>query len=266
MKILVLTTGSEEKSARRLGFETHIYWPYNYDLKNTCVIRWGNGYQNAPILDPIFSETDDFDCVLNKQKSIELNVNKPEALKILNKVVPTPIIYKSKIPSRKYAILRTKQHSSGQNFQVVKGPLPIPAGHYATSLIRTNKEVRIFLCGNKTMMCSREKAKKNDSDICRSNYAYVRFRKVPVRLHRMAIRAAKALQLDLGAFDVLVKKRKYYFLEFNSAVTCEKKATDFYKQNIPKLIKKKFPHLFTKEKTKPVNKVGRLVKMSTNNK
>jgi len=246
-KIIVLTTGSEEKSARRLGYPTYTYLPYGQNLKDKVIIRWGNGFLNAPIENIIFSETDDFDNVINRQKSIELNVDKPKALQTISKAVLTPKIYLTAVPNKKIVVFRPKTHSSGQGFQLLKGPFNIVSESYATEYIKTEKEIRVFVCGNKTLTCSREKAKKADSDICRSNYAYVRFRKTPIRLHRMALRATKALNLEVGAFDVLVKNRKYYFLEFNTAVSVEKQATEFYKKNIPVLIKKRFPAIYNQK-------------------
>ena len=50
MEIIVLTTGSEEKSAKKLGYPTYTYLPY--DKKNhdeLVVIRWGNGFVSAPM-------------------------------------------------------------------------------------------------------------------------------------------------------------------------------------------------------------------------
>ena len=256
MEIIVLTTVSEEKSARKLGYPTYTYLPYekkNHD--ELVVIRWGNGFVSAPILNPIFDEQDDFKYVLNPQKSIELNVTKNKSFEILSATVPMPKIYKLKIPSRKTAVYRPTQHAGGSNFKLQKGPFIIEPNHYATEFIRTNREIRVFVCGNKSLTCSREKGKKSDSDICRSNYAYLNFRKTPKRLHGLAIRAAKALKLDICAFDILVKGRKYYFLEGNSAPTIEGEVRQFFQAGIKTLIKLKFPKIGKISKSqKTVNK------------
>lgn len=240
MKIMVLTTGSEEKSARRLGFETATYWPFGKNPNEYIVIRAGNGYERAPIKDLIFAETNDFDRVINTQDSIILNVNKPKALKVLASVVNTPKVYNGIVPKGKYAVVRPKSHAGGAGFQLIKGPYAIPDGHYATEFVRTEKEIRIFCCGSKTITCSREKGKKTDSDICRSNWKYVRFRRSQKHLHKAALKASKALNLPICAFDILIKGRKHYFLEGNSCPTFENKATLFYKKNIPILVKKMF--------------------------
>lgn len=240
---VIVLTPDHESTARRIGYPISTYLPYNTDLKKTVVIRWGNGFQDAPIKDPIFSEYEDFENVLNKQKSIELNVNKPEALKVLSRVVNTPKAYFDAVPSRKTVVYRPTSHAKGSGFSLKAGPFLIQKGYYATEFIKTKKEVRVFVCGNRTMTCSREKGKKSDSDVCRSNWAYRKFRKSPKRLHAAALKAAKALNLDLCAFDVIVKGRKYYFLEGNTSPTIEGKSRQFFQQGIKFLIKRKFPHI-----------------------
>ena len=101
--------------------------------------------------------------------------------------------------------------------------------------------------------------KKTDSDICRSNWAYRGFMRSPKTLHRMAIRAAKALNLDIGGFDVIKKGRKYYFLEFNTAIAVEGKSRQFFQKGIKSLAKRKFPHLYKQEKPPEVKKESKML-------
>jgi predicted ATP-grasp superfamily ATP-dependent carboligase len=242
--VILLTIDSELKSASKLGFKTQTYFSdfkENYD--NHVIVRWGYGYDVAA-KDLIFCDSKDFKNVLNPLESIKLNVRKNEAIQVLSKVVKTPKIYLDKVPKNKLVVYRPTSHAAGKDFQLKKGPFQIPNGFYATEFIKTDKEVRVFVCGNKTLTCSREKAKKSDSDICRSNYRYARIRKTPIRLHRMALKAAKALNLHLCGFDILVKNRNYYFLEGNSSVTIETpQVRKFYQTGIKSLINKKFPKL-----------------------
>ncbi len=246
-KIIVLTTASEEKSAKKLGFPTHTYFNgYKDDYKNHCIIRLGNGFTEGLTKNPIFDTEKDFPNVLNSIESIQGNVKKNEALEKLSKVVSVPRIFKNNVPHRVLAVHRPVSHTGGKGFAVEKGPFQIKDGHYATEFIKTNKEIRIFVCGLKTLTCSRKKMNKKDSDICRSNYGYANFRKTTKRIHQQCLKAARTLKLDICAFDILVKGRKYYFLESNSAPTIEGQARQFYQKNIPTLIKKKFPNLYHK--------------------
>ena len=252
MKVIVLTTESEKLSAEKLGYETHThYHGVKSQHKGTVVIRWGNGFSEAASDNFIFDDTLDFPNVLNSIDSIQNNVKKHEALQILNKAVNTPKIFKGKVPAKVTAVFRPTQHAGGANFQLKKGPFNIPNGYYATEFIKTDKEVRVFVCGNRTITCSREKGKQSDSDVCRSNWAYRNFRETPKKLHSMALKASKALKLDICAFDILVKGNNYYFLEGNTAPTIEGEVRQFFKDGIKVLIKKKFPKIdqYKPEKT-----------------
>jgi len=75
----------------------------------------------------------------------------------------------SKIPYGKTVVSRPLTHAAGIGFQLKKGPFEVVKGEYCTEFISTDKEFRVFVAGNKTLVCSREKARKDDSDICRSN-------------------------------------------------------------------------------------------------
>ncbi len=243
-KIIVLTTASEEKSAKKLGFPTHTYFNgYKDDYKNHCIIRLGNGFTEGLTKNPIFDTEKDFPNVLNSIESIQGNVKKNEALEKLSKVVNTPRIFKDKTPRGTMVVKRPTAHTGGTDFEVVKGGFKINKGFYCTQFIKTKTEVRVFLCGQKTLTCSRKKSNKQDSDICRSNWDYVNFRKTPIKLHKMCLLAAKTLKLDICALDVLVKNGRYYILELNSAPTLTRVVADFYKKTLPVLIKQKFPKL-----------------------
>jgi len=247
-KIIVLTTNSEEKSAKKLGFDTFTYYPNHIqDFKNVVVLRYGNGFLEAIVENPIFAETDDFPNVINPAAAISLNVIKDKALENLSKHVLTPQMYKDFVPKGKKVVYRENAHSFGKGFKVRKGGFKVEEGRYATDFITTKREVRVFVCDNKTLTCSRRKTNKKDSDICRSNWDYYLYRKTPARLHKLALKAAKATNLQICALDIIVKNKKYYVLENNSCPTLNKRVAEFYKKNIPILIKKKFPKLFKKK-------------------
>ena len=161
--VLVLTTNSEEKSARRLGFPVYTYFPHEIkDFKNVVVIRYGNGYVEAVVENPIFAETDDFPNVINPASAIALNVNKDKALENLSKHVTTPQIYKDFVPKGRKCVYRKTAHAFGEGFKLKKGGFKVEDGHYATDFISTKREVRVFVAGNKTLCCSRKKTNKKD--------------------------------------------------------------------------------------------------------
>jgi glutathione synthase/RimK-type ligase-like ATP-grasp enzyme len=242
-KLTLLTIPSEEKSARKLGIPLQTYYNGHVeDLSDSVVIRYGYGH-DIDSRDSIFGDLDDFRYVLNNKHAIQLNVDKIKSHEVLSKVVNTPKFYLDEVPKGKTVVKRYKNHAAGANFEIVKGPFKIPEGFYCSEFVDTKTEVRVFICGDKTLTCSRALLKNgldNNHELCRSNWSYVRFRKTPVRLHKIALKCAKAIGLDICAIDVLVKGNKYYVLENNSSPSLTNQVTQFYKKNIPGLIKKKY--------------------------
>lgn len=246
--IRLLTINSEEKSAKKLGFPVQTFFSgHKESFDNDIVVRWGYGFSIATA-DKIFCDNPDFKNVINPEESIKLNVEKIKSIQVLSRVVPTPKIYLDKVPAGVQVVYRPKNHAGGVGFELRRGPFDLDGNHYATQYIPTNREIRVFVCGQRTLTCSRIKPANVASDICRSLYGYGRWCKTPANLHRMALKAAKALGLQIGAFDILAKGNKYYFLEFNTGPTIEGKVRQFYQNGIPALAKKMYPKLFKKSK------------------
>ena len=248
MSIRLITIDSEINSAKKLDFPCSTYLRgYVEDYDSDIIVRWGRSclWPKKPSK-PLEYKNGEFKKVLNHYQSIIDNCNKKLSLQRLSTIVKTPKIYEKLVPKRVKCVYRPNNHSGGKGFKIVSGGVKVQEGYYATQFIKTNLEYRVFFCGNKTMTVTRVKPKnKNISLVCRSLWGYNRFRKTPARLHKMALKAAKVLKLDMGAFDILVKNGNYYFLEANTAVTCDnKKIRDFYNKNILKLCKlKKFNNL-----------------------
>lgn len=244
--IYIYTIKSELKSALKLGYEkTDTYWgDYLYKLNPKDIfIRWGN---SELLVDKAGNERE-FPNVLNSSRSIKGNCHKDLTLEKLSHIVKTPQIFKDKVPKGVLAIIRPTVHSGGSGFQVYTGPQDIPQGYYSTEFLDTDKEYRVFFCGNETMCATRASIKEDQLSQkykCRSQWGYKNFRETNKELHELVIKAAKTLKLDFGGADILVYKGEYYFLEFNTAITIDSVyILDFYKNGLTKLLKKKFPDL-----------------------
>lgn len=239
MQANVLTIDSEYNSAVRLGFPTYKYIPsYDENFKDSLVIRWGNSttpYDKS-------GKNIEYKNVINPSKAIYLNCHKNKALETLSSVVLTPKIFKNQVPKGKLAVYRNQEHSSGKSFTVQKGPFKIDEYRYATEFIKTDKEFRVFFCNNKTMMCRRVTYRADrlkEKYPCRSLWTYSFYKKVPKKLHKQVLAAARAIGLQTGGADILYKNRNYYFLELNSACSLDhKKIISFYKRNLNAIVTK----------------------------
>jgi hypothetical protein len=240
MDIKVLTCDSELKSAKKLGFDTSSYIIGRIeDLKNTLVIRWGNGcsYYNKD------GNKSEFINVVQSGDAIRLNCNKNIALWKISKVVKTPKFYVRNVPSKKLVVYRPTLHTGGKDFKVLRGPIKITKGNYATEFLKAEKELRVWFFG-KSVICARrvtnDKTKLKEKFQCRSMWGYSFWKKTPVKLHKQVILAAKQIGLLFGAADILVKDGEYYFTEFNTAPTLDNKTIiKFFKQRLNRMVKNK---------------------------
>ena len=245
--IKLLTIDSERNSAQKLGFETHVY---NYDriekYDNDIIIRWGNS--------SLFYDKDgklkEFKNVLNRGENIRLNCEKNKSLQKLSGVVKTPKIYYEEVSKNRLVVYRSIWHSNGKGFKVEKGPFKIKKEYYATQWIKTDKEFRVFYCNNnggQFLLCRRityRKDRLKERYKCRSKWGYSFFKKVPEKLKKQVKLAFDRIKLDIGAADILYKDKRYYFLEINSSPTVDSdQIENFYKENLVKLAKEKFPQL-----------------------
>jgi len=240
MAIKVLTIDSEYESACRLGYPTHTFLgDYAYKFDDDVVVRWGN---SGWVYTRDGKRTADFKCVINPAAVIKQNCKKAEATKLLAQVVNVPTLYEKSVPKGVLAVIRPMEHSAGSGFSVQEGPLKIQSGTYGTRFLKTDAEYRVWFCGDKTMLGRRVKMKCNEDQKypCRSNWGYEFCDGIAMELHYQTIMAAKKIGLDVGAADVLYYKKKWYFLELNSAASVDhRQVREFYQKALEELVKKK---------------------------
>lgn len=242
MKIHLYTYTPGHTSRRlELPIFSYCYGDQVKQYDKDVVVRMGNGMD---IMDKDHKPVE-FKNVLNPANAIQLNCSKRDALKVMSQVVKTPKIYDGLIPKGKTAVMRVLDHSAGRGFELVKGPKRFDKERfYATELIRTKVEYRVWFCGLR-VLCARRVSRKATKHIgaCRSNWSY-RFRGTPKTLRTMTLRAAKAVNLDCGAADILYAKGHYHLLELNSAPSIDaKRIRVFFQKGLPALAKRRFPNL-----------------------
>ena len=240
MAVKILTCNSEYESACRLGFPTKTqYGDYAYKSDGDIVIRWGN---SVSVFERGGKEVE-FQQVINPSKAIKLNCQKHKATKAMALVVNVPTLYEKSVPKDVLAVIRPIEHSAGVGFSVQKGPLQIQKGTYGTRYLKTDAEYRVWFCGNRTMCGRRVKMKINETQEfpCRSNWGYEFSDGIAPELHYQTLMVANKIGLETGAADVLFYKRKYYFLELNSAPSVDHRIVrEFFQKALNELIEAKF--------------------------
>ena len=242
MAIKVFTIESECESARRLGYPTHTWLgDYANQYNNDIIIRWGN---SSILYTDGGGRHAEFKHVINPAECIKQNCRKNEATKLLAQVVNVPTLYEKSVPKGVLAVIRPTEHAAGNGFSVQKGPLKIERGTYGTRFLKTDAEYRVWFCGDKTMCGRRVKMECNAEQEypCRSNWGYEFCKSISPALHYQTLMAAKKIGLDVGAADVLFYKKKWYFLELNSAASVDHRVVrEFYQKALEELIDDKFP-------------------------
>ena len=244
MAIKVFTIESEAESARRLGYPTHT-WLGDYANKydDDIIIRWGN---SSNLYCSTGSRSAEFKQVLNPASAIRQNCRKHESVKLMAQVVNVPTLYEIAVPKGVLAVIRPTEHAAGNGFSVQEGPLKIERGTYGTRYLDVTKsggEYRVWFCGDKTMCGRRVKMECNEEQKypCRSNWGYEFCDSISPALHHQTLMAAKKIGLDVGAADVLFYKRKWYFLELNSAASVDHRVVrEFYQTALAELVEKRF--------------------------
>ena len=242
MAIKVFTIESEYESACRLGYPTHT-WLGDYASKynNDIIIRWGN---SSNLYTDGGGRSADFKHVLNPANCIKQNCRKHESVKLMAQVVNVPTLYEKSVPKNVLAVIRPTEHAAGNGFSVQRGPLKIERGTYGTRFLKTDAEYRVWFCGDKTMCGRRVKMQCNEEQEypCRSNWGYEFCKSISPALHYQTLMAAKKIGLDVGAADVLYYKKKWYFLELNSAASVDNRVVrEFYQKALEELIDERFP-------------------------
>jgi len=236
MAVKVFTIDSEYQSACRLGYPTTTRMgEYAYRYDDDVIIRWGNSSH----LYTKDGKRTDFKQVLNPADS-----KKNESIRLLAQVVNVPTIYEKSVPKNVLAVVRPIEHAAGNGFSVMKGPFKIDYGTYGTRFLKTDAEYRIWFCGKKTLCGRRVKMECNEEQEhpCRSNWGYNFCESISRDLHHQTLMAAKKIGLDCGAADVLFFKKKWHFLELNSAASVDHRVVrEFYQQALEELIREKFP-------------------------
>jgi hypothetical protein len=244
--IKLFTICSEQRSAEKLGFPTFTYSGYNVnEFNNDVVLRWGN----SMYLCNSENRVQEFKNVINHSKSIHLNCQKLNALKALSTVVKTPTIFEKVVPKRQLSVIRPHTHTGGSGFSVKRGPYVIDNSVYATQYLKTNIEYRVWYINGQTLMARRitsNKTRLKEKYPCRSLWSYKFYKAVPKQLHDQVCKAFAKIGLVSGAADVLKYRKKYYFLELNSAPTIDNsRLVDFFSKNIKLIAKQMFPDLVT---------------------
>jgi hypothetical protein len=245
MKLYLMTYDGDKSSAVKLGFPLGGTPPgYIEEHNNEVIVRWGNSRTVRSTGGAL-----DYQFVLNPRRSISLNCDKLASTRKLAEVVGTPRIYQHRIPPGVTAVVRPIEHMAGQGFQITKGPYDIPEGHYATEFIKTDMEVRVWFCGQHTMVGKRERSTDNSEHPCRSEWGY-EFRTSgrtgrPIVFDPLLIsetlRACKKMGLDAGAADVLYRAGECFFLELNSAPAIDHwRIQDFFQRYLPLCAKEKY--------------------------
>lgn len=254
-KIMVVGLDRTKESATALGFDTVIDPTNNgtvfKKLNKNVVVRWGCSWR---LYDADNGIDRDFDRVINSAAAIRRNCNKPRSLHLMEQVVNTPKVYSYgwdvggvrkdiKIPKGEHVVVRDKEHQGGNGFQVKRGPFILPREQHATLFVETKQEYRVWFCGNKTICAERTSRYPHVLKRrfpCRSLWNYIFHSSTPQKLHDDTLKAAAAIGLDFGAADILYKDGKYYFLELNSAPTCDREQlVEFYKNGILEIAKTK---------------------------
>lgn len=238
MKIRILTNPSNVQSAGKLGYPTYTrnddilddLGDHDYDI----MVRWGHGSGY------------DHSRIFNTAKSIKGNRNKLIAREAISRVVNVPEIYTHSVPDGIKAVVRTLEHSRGENFEVVTGPVDVLDGHYASKFIAVSTEYRVWFAGQHMLCASRvpmESLGQTADDLCRSKWGYDFHDVLPEELGKQVQLGRRCLNLDIGAADVLwnPEEGKYYFLEYNSGCSIDNgEILSFFKRHIQDMAIEKY--------------------------
>jgi hypothetical protein len=261
MAIKVLTIDSEYESACRLGYPTHTHLgDYAYKFDGDVIIRWGN---SSWVYTRDGSRTAEFKTVINSAKAIKQNCKKAEATKLMAQVVNVPTLWEKAVPKGALAVVRPMEHSAGSGFSVQEGPFKVERGTYATRFLKTDAEYRVWFCGDRTMCGRRVKLQVNPEQKypCRSNWGYEFCDGIALELHHQTLMAAKKIGLEAGAADVLYYKKKWHFLELNSAASVDhRQVREFYQAALEALIKKKEQETVEADKAVKADKAAEAAK------
>lgn len=237
MTLTVLTCPSELESAQKLGYPT--YTDVGQPSPSTTVLRWGN----SELLGG-----HDFPARVNPAEAIKLNCHKRKALvRMAEAGIHTPDRWRYGeivgATTSGWALLRPLAHSRGENFSLIRPGRAVPADHYATEWIQTDREYRVWFAWDRTLIAQRVPmtGQHGGEFPCRSEWGYRFVESDFPRLRRETLRAAAAIGLTTGCADVLVKREtvegrrrnRYVFVELNSAPTIDhRKLRRFYQQEL----------------------------------
>ena len=239
--IRLFGTGREEITAACLGYPAHNDLSgYAQDYARDIVVRWGHSGR-------LLSRTEcahvEFAHVVNPAKAIVLNCDKLRSSQRMGEVVGIPRIFERKVPDKVTAVLRPREHSAGEGFKIVTGPLEFDSCYYATEWIKADMEVRVWFCGQRTMVGKRARSADHSEYPCRSSWGYEFRHAFDPKLDAETLKAAKMIGLEVGAADVLCKDGERYFLELNSGCSVDHtRIKEFFQAALPELCEGKFEH------------------------
>lgn len=248
-RLYIYAPNSEAESARNLKMGTVISWQKHSPQQLDGHVVFRNGY--GTLSSNPDGRMKEYKHVINKACEIALNVEKNKAAKVLSKVVPVPKMFDEgeTVPEGMIVVLRPVNHSAGKDFEVIeaKSNFSVPIGYYAKQFIRSLFECRVWYIGGKMLMArrvSRNKKRLAEKFKCRSNWPYSFYKNVPDELKKTVEEAVKVIKLDVCAFDIIRRGKKFYVLEGNSSPSWDNPLLiKWARSNLKRLIKKKFPDL-----------------------
>jgi hypothetical protein len=239
----IITYDGEKSTATKFGFSLSRELPKNVEeYDGDVIIRWGNSLRAYNK----YGMGQDYKCCLNSRMAIRENCSKHTATQKLSEVVHTPKLFMSFVPRGITSVVRPIEHIAGVGFSIKDGPFPIEPGQYATEYmgLRPNtddKECRVWFCGNRTLVGKRARSANKAPRPCRSEWGYEFNHHFHDSLRDDAIIAAKHMNLDMGAADVLWIGGVAYFLELNSAPAIDHwRVEEWFRKSIIETAKERF--------------------------
>ena len=187
------------------------------DTKDSIVINWG-----MPTVRPYGATR-----IYNDSQGVSNSSNKARARQMMHSHgvrVPKPID-KFNYHSANYPLIwRPSYHNKGKQFVVLNFPLEVTEKNYLNSgylseFVDKDREFRVHVGGKKILAVSEkppQKAKKWNEI---KGQEFFQVFEWPTDVSRQAVAAVKAVGLDHGGVDVMLKGKKAYVLEINTAPT-----------------------------------------------
>lgn len=203
----------------------HTIVPLNeISYENCTIVRWGNCVQ-VPLNNCI---------VYNKSEAIALASNKGHTRQVLSdKGVAVPVIVKPvNAGNVKYPIIaRPQAHAKGKNVVILKTQNDYNNHRnnnnnwYYAEFFPKDREIRVHVAFGKVVAVMEKPAPKDKSTVAwnravvHEEWNAVKWSDYPFEACKQALLSVKALGLDTGGVDVMIKGKEAKVLEINTAPT-----------------------------------------------